>query len=177
MLCSDDELVRVAGMLVVMDQTGDEGGEVVMLLQALLDTTLLQEEVQALQTIQYMNHVVVVILLEVSELHFCGEIAHGLELNVVQFEEVVVFEYLEGQELQTVLRHSCLEVERVELDGLQVLDHRLVHLASEVFLADHCEELLLDGVNQRVLDLTVRLGNELARHHARASINELSSLG
>jgi len=111
MLCSDDELVRVAGMLVVVNQAGDEGGEVVMLLQALLDTALLQEEVQTLQTVQDMDHVVVVIFLEVSELHFCGEIAHGLELNVVQFEEVVVFEYLEGQELQTVLGHACLEVE------------------------------------------------------------------
>ena len=45
MLGSDYELVRVAGMLVVVDQAGDEGSEVVMLLQALLDTALLQEEV------------------------------------------------------------------------------------------------------------------------------------
>ena len=111
MLRSDDELVRVARMLVVVDQAGDEGSEVVMLLQALLDAALFQEEVQALQAVQDVNHVMVVILLEVSELHFCGEIAHGLELNVVQFEEVVVFEYLEGQELQTVLGHACLEVE------------------------------------------------------------------
>ena len=110
MLGSDHELVRVARMLVVVDQAGDEGGEVVMLLQTLLDTALLQEEVKALQTVQDMDHVVVVILFEVAELHFCGEIAHGLELDVVQFEEVVVFEYLEGQELQTVLGHARLKV-------------------------------------------------------------------
>ena len=111
MLGSDHELVRVARMLVVVDQAGDEGGEVVMLLQTLLDTALLEEEVQTLQTVQDMDHVVVVILFEVAELHFCGEIAHGLELDVVQFEEVVVFEYLEGQELQTVLGHARLKVE------------------------------------------------------------------
>ena len=111
MLGSDHELVRVARMLVVVDKAGDEGGEVVMLLQTLLDTALLEEEVQTLQTVQDMDHVVVVILFEVAELHFCGEIAHGLELDVVQFEEVVVFEYLEGQELQTVLGHARLKVE------------------------------------------------------------------
>ena len=111
MLGSDHELVRVARMLVVVDQAGDEGGEVVMLLQTLLDTALLEEEVQTLQTVQDMDHVVVVILFEVAELHFCSEIAHGLELDVVQFEEVVVFEYLEGQELQTVLGHARLKVE------------------------------------------------------------------
>ena len=99
-----------------MDEACDEGSEVVVLLQALLDTALLQEEVEALHAVQDVDDIVVVVLLEVSQLHSLCEVAHSLKLHMVQFEEVVVFEYLESQELETILRQFALEVECMELD-------------------------------------------------------------
>lgn len=100
MLRPDHELVVVAWMLVVMDEASDEGGEVVMLLQTLLDAALLQQEVQSLHAVQYVDDIMIRVLFEVSKLDFCREIDHCFKLHMVHLEEVVVLEDLERQELK-----------------------------------------------------------------------------
>ena len=68
-----NELIRVARVLIVMDQTRDEGTEDIMLLQTLLHVAIDHEIVQSLHTIQNMRHTMVWIFFKVAHLELTSE--------------------------------------------------------------------------------------------------------
>lgn len=140
-LCAHYKLIRVSRVLKVMDQASNEGRQVVMLLQAFLHVPKLEEEVEALHTIQDVGHVMIVVLFEIAQGHLSGEVQHHFHRDVIGLEEVVVLEDLESQELKSVLGEPRLKRERIKLYRFEVCCCLTILFADKVSLADHLQEL------------------------------------
>ena len=87
-------------MLVVMDQTGDKGGKDVMLLETFANLAICHQEGHTLHGVDDVRRAVVRIVFEVSHGELTSHDDHVLQWDVVQIEEVHLFEDLEGNELE-----------------------------------------------------------------------------
>lgn len=118
MFGAHDELVRIARVFVVMDQSRDERCEDIETLETFYHLAVGHQVVQTLNRVENVRYTMVGVLFEVAHLKFACEIDEVLQRDVVQAEEILLLEDLECQELKRVLVEHRFEVERVESDGL-----------------------------------------------------------
>ena len=69
MLCSYDELVRIARMLIIMNDICNKNSEHVYLFELFLEITLAEQVVHGLQRVDNMHLAVIRVLLEVALSH------------------------------------------------------------------------------------------------------------
>ena len=173
MLGLHNELIRVAWMLIIMDQTCDEGTKDIMLLKTLLHVAIDHEIVQSLHTIQDMCHTVIRVFFKVAHLELTCKRSQVFQRNVELIEEVVMPEDLEAQELQRVLIEHRFEYDCIELDRVQLCSSLLVELTCQQLEFNQCHELLLERIN----DWHVRLVVTIAlRWHILARLFRVVSL-
>ena len=75
----------------------------VLFLKELLHISNFQHKVQALQTVENVNHVVVGVLFEVSESHFTSKADQSLQFDVGVAVYVVELEKFVNHELKTIV--------------------------------------------------------------------------
>jgi len=68
-----------------------------------------------------VHHIVEWIILEVSYVHFLGEVDKALELDVEGAYEIVLLADLVEHILQTIIRQKLLELEGVESQKVELL--------------------------------------------------------
>jgi hypothetical protein len=134
MLGSDDELIGVARVLVVVDNVRDEHGEDVKAFDLSSQVASSEEVVHRLQRVHNMERVMVRVLLEVAECNLLGKVEDSVHIDVVLLKELVLVKDLVGNVRQTVLLKLITEVERIEVDLLNVLDclGQLILIVGEV---------------------------------------------
>jgi len=84
MLGPHDKLVRVAWVLIIMNDIGDKNTENVYLFELVLEITLAEQIVHGLQRIDNMHLAVVRILLEVALSHLFAKVEADLLFYVVR---------------------------------------------------------------------------------------------
>jgi len=117
----DDELVGVAGVLIVMDEVREEGGEHVLELEEVSHVARMEQVVHALKGVNYVHLVVEWVVLEVAIGDFRSELDEPLNIKVEVMIEVVHVPNLIHHELDSMPRGDCAEVESIECSVFNLL--------------------------------------------------------
>ena len=149
------KLIRVARVLVVVHHAAYESAKQVVALEEFGHISVQHEEVEGLQTVQYVRHAVVLVVFEVAHLQFARKVDQVVQLDVVLLDEAVLLENLEGEELQGVLDEDLLKVESVKLHCVDVVAGLLVQFVGKLSQFDFDEEIHLFCVDIELLQLRV----------------------
>ena len=114
MLGPDDELVGIAGVLIIMDQVSEKGGEQILELEEVSHVTRMEQVVHALKGVHDVHLVVEWVVLEVAISDFRCELYEPLHIKVEVVVEVVHVPNLVHHKLDPMPGSYCAEVESVE---------------------------------------------------------------
>ena len=132
MFGSDHELVRVAGMLVVMNQTGYVRRVYVVLLQVFLHISIGHDELHSLHTVDHVVNIVILILLGVPELDLRKEVDQILKLQMVAFKDIQALEDLKCQEMKAIVHAHLVKRKSVKRYLVQILNGLLIQLTLDL---------------------------------------------
>lgn len=135
-LCAYNKLVCIAGMLVIVDQVGNEYWENVKWfeLSVSLEVADIYEEVHCLQGVNNVHLVVVGVLGRVPLIHLQAQFVARIHWKGVFVVEIVVLANPVEQVWQGVLLHTVVVLEHVEADFLPLLTCGATQSCENVFL-------------------------------------------